>query len=585
MFRRISGLLILCCLVWLALSTCVRKGAEDQKFKVLVDEFLDGYFKAHPVWATYNGEHKYDGLLDDYSQEAIQAEHNRLKSFLERMGTIDTTMLNDTNRVDLKILENEIRGQLLRYEEEKPWEMSPVMYNYLVGGSINSLITRDFAPWGERLGNVLSRLRQIPHLLEQAKANLDSPAEINTKTAIRQNKGTINLIKNELSKVLDKSLSLKDSLTAESQKVIAALEDYQEFLENDLLPRSKGDFRLGKELYDKKLRYTLQSELASDEIVRRAEQEAKRVRKRMLDIAQPLHDKLFPTHRHKETGERLENVIIKEVLDEIAKDHSKKDELLAVCRQIMKDLENFVKEKDLVDLTGINPLEVEWEPEFSRGIAVAGLDAPGPLDKEQKTFYRVSPLPDDWSKEQVESYLREYNNYMLVDLSVHEAMPGHYVQLFYANRFPSLVRAIFGNGAFIEGWAMYSERMMVNAGFMNFDPRYELQRLKMYLRAVINSILDARIHAGDMTKDEAIKLMTEGGFQERSEAEGKWIRACLTSTQLSTYFVGIQEILDLERDYKEKVGDEFSQKEFNQKLLSYGSPPTRFLREVILETE
>ena len=192
MFGRISGLLMLSCLVLLTFSNCSRKGAEDQKFKVLVDEFLDGYFKAHPVWATYVGEHKYDGLLDDYSQEAIFAEQSRLTSFLERMETIDTTRLNDTNQVDFKILENEIHSQLLRSEELKPWERGPLMYNYLVGGSINSLITRDFAPWGKRLRDVLSRLKQIPHLLEQAKANLSSPAEINTKTAIRQNKGTIN---------------------------------------------------------------------------------------------------------------------------------------------------------------------------------------------------------------------------------------------------------------------------------------------------------------------------------------------------------------------------------------------------------
>jgi len=583
MFGRISALLILLGFVLLIFSNCTKKGAEDKKFKTLVDEFMEWYFKANPVSATYIGEHKYDGLLDDYSAEAIGTQQSQLKSFLERMGTIDTTKLNDTSRVDFKILENEIHSQLLQFEELLPWEKSPLMYNYVVGGAINSLITRDFAPWGERLGNVLSRLKQIPRLLEQAKANLKEPSEINTNTAIKQNKGTINLIKNELSKMLDNSLDLKDSLIAESQKVISALEDYQKFLENDLLPRSKGDFRLGKELYEKKLRYTLQSDLSSDEITRRAKQEFKRVRQRMFDIALPLHDKLFPTHKHKEVDEQLESMIIKEVLDEIAKDHPQKDELLAVCRQIMKDLEDFVKEKGLVDLTGINPLEVEWEPEFSRGIAIGGLDAPGPLDKNQKSFYRVSPIPEDWTKEQVESYLREYNNYMLRDLSIHEAMPGHYVQGFYANKFPSLVSSIFGNGPFIEGWAVYAERMMVNAGYMDFDPRFELQQLKMYLRAVINSILDAKIHAGNMTKEEALKLMTEGGFQEMSEAEGKWVRASLTSTQLSTYFVGIQEILDLESAYKEKMGDKFSQKEFNQKLLSHGAPPVRFLREIILE--
>jgi uncharacterized protein (DUF885 family) len=585
MFGKISSLLILSGLVLLMFSSCARKGAEDKKFKTLVDEFLDAYFKASPVSATYIGEHKYDSLLDDFSLEAIQSEQRQLKQFLEKMATIDTTKLNDTNRVDFKILENEISSQLLQSEELKPWEKSPVMYNYVVGGAINSLITRDFAPWNERLRNVLSRLKQIPRLLEQAQANLKEPSEIATNTAIRQNRGTIELIKNELPKVLEEAPDLKDSLVAESQKVVLALENYQKFLENDLLPRSKGDFRLGKDLFEKKLKYTLQSDLSSEEIVTRAEQEFTRVRKRMFDIASPLHDKLFPTHKHKETGDQLESVIIKEVLDEIAKDHPQKDELLAACRQIMKELEDFVKEKDLVDLTGINPLDVEWEPEFSRGVAIAGLDAPGPLDKNQKSFYRVSPIPDDWTKEQVESYLREYNNYMLRDLSIHEAMPGHYVQLFYANQYPSLVSSIFGNGAFIEGWAVYSERMMVNAGYMNFDPRFELQQLKMYLRTVINSILDAKIHVGNMTREDAIKLMTEGGFQEMSEAEGKWVRACLTSTQLSTYFVGIQEILDLEKAYKEKVGEKFSQKEFNQKLLSHGAPPVRFLREIILEKE
>jgi uncharacterized protein (DUF885 family) len=599
MFGKISSLLILSGLIFLTLFNCARKGAEDRKFKALVDEFLDAYFKANPVSATYIGEHKYDSLLDDFSPEAIQSEQRQLRLFLEKMATIDTTKLNDTNRVDFKILDNETHSQLLQSEELKPWEKSPVMYNYVVGGSINSLITRDFAPWDERLKNVLSRLKQIPRLLEQAQVNLKEPSEIATNTAIRQNKGAIELIKNELSKVLEEAPDLKDSLVAESQKVVSALEDYQKFLENDLLPRSKGDFRLGKELFEKKLKYTLQSDLSSDEIVKRAEEEFIRVRKRMYEIALPLRAKykgvddqlesviykavLDKLKDHPEVHDMVESVIIKEVLDEIARDHPQKDELLAVCRQIMKELEDFVKEKDLVDLTGINPLEVEWEPEFSRGVAIAGLDAPGPLDKNQKSFYRVSPIPDDWTKEQVESYLKEYNNYMLRDLSIHEAMPGHYVQLFYANQYPSLVSSIFGNGPFIEGWAVYSERMMVNAGYMNFDPRFELQQLKMYLRAVINSILDAKIHVGNMTKEEAIKLMTEGGFQEMSEAEGKWVRACLTSTQLSTYFVGIQEILDLEKAYKEKVGEGFSQKEFNQQLLSHGAPPVRFLREIILE--
>lgn len=583
--RKFSLILVSCCLVFLSLSNCARKDMEDQKFKELVDEFLEGFYQAHPVWATYIGEHKYDHLVDDYSTQAIGAEIMRLRLFAEKIKSVDTLKLNSINKVDYKILENEINDQLLRYEELRPFESSPVMYSYLIGESTNSLITREFAPLSVRLRSVLSRLMRLSNLVRQAKANLKSPPEIQTKTAIKQNRGNINLIKNDLAKLLDRLPAMKDSLKRPMEIAIKTLEDYQEFLENDLLPRSNGDFRLGKKLFEKKLKLTLQSDLSPDEIVRRAEEELVSVRKRMFELAQPLHEKMFPGRQHKEKGKDLENLVIKEVLDEIAKDHPKKDELLAVCRQNLKELEEFVREKDLVKLTGINPLEVDWTHEFSRGVAVAGLDSPGPLDKNLRSFFRVSPIPDDWTKEQEESYLREYNNYMLKDLCIHEAMPGHYVQGYYGNQFPSLIRTIFGNGAFIEGWAVYQERMMVHAGFMNYDPRMELTQLKMYLRAVINAILDAKIHAGDMTREEAIQLMVEEGFQERSEAEGKWVRACLTSTQLSTYFVGLQEVLDLEKAYREKMGEDFSQKEFNHKLLSYGSPPVRFLKEIILEEE
>ena len=582
---KLSVVLVSCCLVFLSLSNCKRKDMEDHKFKELVVEFLEGFYQAHPVWATYIGEHKYDHLIDDYSTQAIQTEILRLRLFAEKMKSVDTLKLNPINKVDFKILGNEINDQLLRYEELRPYENSPVMYSYLIGGSINSLITREFAPLKDRLKSVLSRLMRLSILVRQARGNLLNPPEVQTRTAIRQNRGNINLIKNDLAKVLERLPVMKDTLAYPIEVAVRTLEDYQGFLENDLLPRSKGDFRLGKELFEKKLKLTLQSDLSPDEIVKRAENEMVAVRKRMFELAQPLHEKMFPGRRHKEKGKELENIVIKEVLDEIAKDHPKKDELLAVCRQNLKEQEEFVREKDLVDLTGINLLEVDWTPEFSRGVAVAGLDAPGPLDKNLKSFFRVSPIPEDWPKEQEESYLREYNNYMLKDLSIHEAMPGHYVQGFYANQFPSLLRSIFGNGAFIEGWAVYTERMMVHTGYLNYDPRMELTQLKMYLRAVINAILDANIHAGDMTREEAIRLMTEEGFQERSEAEGKWVRACLTSTQLSTYFVGLQEVLDLEKAYREKMGENFSQKEFNQKLLSYGSPPVRFLKETILKGE
>ncbi|HEX7400849.1 MAG TPA: DUF885 domain-containing protein [candidate division Zixibacteria bacterium] len=555
---------------------------EDQKFNTLVNEYLEAFYQASPVWATYVGEHKYDHRLDDYSQEAIKEEIVRLSLFKQKLDYIDTLKLNLTNQADYQILWNGIEDQLLHSLELKPWENSPVMYTYLIGGSINSLISRDFAPLKDRLSSVASRLKCLPILVQQAKDNLKNPPEIQTQTAIRQNLGNINLIKNDLTKLLEQAPEMKDTLLEPMDRVVKVLESFQAFLEQDLLPQSTGDFRLGRELFEKKLKYTLESDLSPEEVVKRAEQELTLVRQRMFQLAQPLHGQMFPGHKHGQTGQQLENQIIKEVLDSIAYDHPAKDELLTVCRQDLKAQEDFVRQMDLVDLTGINPLEVDWEPEFARGIAIAGLDSPGPLDKNQKSFFRVSPIPEDWTKEQEESYLREYNSYMLKELCIHEAMPGHYVQGFYNNKFPSLLRRIFGSGTFVEGWAMYAERMMIQAGYLNNDPRMELTQLKMYLKAIINAILDNKIHAGYMTREESVEFMTEEGFQEQSEAEGKWVRAVLTSTQLSTYFVGFQEIMDLEKAYREKVGDKFSRKEFSQKLLSCGAPPVRVLREIIL---
>lgn len=584
MFKNISFITPFLFLILLSFSSVYSQGKEeDAKFDTLVTKFFDESFKANPVWATFIGEHRYDGGLNDFSPFAIQEKKDMLGSFLNEFKSIDTTKLSSAKRIDYKIILDQINYQLFDLEVLKDWEKSPLEYNYIIGGSIHSLITRDFAPWEQRLRNVLSRLKQIPRLLQQAKRNLRNPAPIQTETAIKQNKGVISLIRDDLKKVLDNSPSLKDSILEESKKVISALEDYQNFLEKELLPNSKGEWRLGEELYKKKLRFALESDLPYEEVLQRAEREYTNVRKQMYQTALPLHQNFFPEHKHTETGEKLEGIIIREVLDEIAKDHPKKDELLDVCQNILKDLERFVKEKNIIDISKINPLEVQWEPEFSRGVAVGGLDSPGPLDKEQKSFYRVSPLPLDWPENQIESFLREYNNWMLVDLSIHEAIPGHYVQGYYSNLYPSLVRSVFGSGPFVEGWAVFSEKIMVDEGYSDFDPRLKLTQLKMYLRAVINTILDAKLQTGKMTKGEAMKLMIEGGFQEEAEAKGKLIRAKLTSTQLATYFVGFQEVNDLYEDYKKIKGDKFSLKEFNEKLLSYGSPPVKYLREILLK--
>lgn len=570
----------------LTLILSVRCGVdENMKFSILTDAFLEDFFRSSPVHATSIGAHQYDHLLDDYSPDAVQEKLEMFRSYLEKFRQLNPQRLNQINRIDREIVINEIESSIFWLEKQRPYIKSPLMYNFLIGGAVNSLITRDFAPWEERLGNLHSRLKQIPRLVEQAKQNLDNPPAVATNVAIRQSQGTVNLIKNDLPKVLDNAPELKDSIVVASEVAVKALEDYQTFLKKELLPRSKGDFRLGEELYREKLRLTLHSDLTPEEILERAERETKRVRREMYRIALPLQKQYFPGRAHREKGEKLERIVIREVLEEVGKNHPRPEELLDVIKEIMTRIEAFVKEKDLITLDDSQPLVIEWTPEFSRGVAVAGLDSPGPLDKGQNSFYRVSPMPDYFTPSQVDSYLREYNNFTLEELSFHEAIPGHYVQLYYANRFPSMVRSIFGNGAFIEGWAMLAEKQMIDSGFHDHDPRLKLTHLKMYLRAVTNVILDIKLHTQGLTEEEAMKLMVEDAFQEEAEAQGKWVRACLTSTQLCTYFVGFQELSGIMDEYKRQKGERFNLKEFNEKLLSYGSPPARYVREAMLGPE
>ncbi len=221
-------------------------------------------------------------------------------------------------------------------------------------------------------------------------------------------------------------------------------------------------------------------------------------------------------------------------------------------------------------------------PEFQRGVSVAYLDPPGPLDVGQKAFYAVAPLPADWTEEQVNSFLREYNILSLQDLTIHEGVPGHYLQIALSNRYPSALRSVLWSGPMVEGWAVYAERMMIDEGYLDHDPLMRLINLKWYLRAVTNAIIDSAIHVDGMTRDEAMKLMIEGGFQEEREAAGKWVRAQLTSAQLSTYFVGYQEHAEMRNAVETEWGDEFTLRRYHDQALSYGSPPVKYIRALIL---
>jgi len=577
--RTVTLVIALVFLIPLALG-CGRRAATA--FDRMVDEFIDGYFAAHPVAATTTGAHRFDSELDDLSPEAVTAEIGRLKDFQARIRSFPSSRLALDDRIDLAILEDRIRLEILELEDIQEWKHNPLVYTGVVGNGIFLLIARDFAPLEERLDSAVARLEKIPGLVEQAKRNLDNPPEIHTETAVRQNRGNIRLIREDLHRAAEDVPSRRDAIARASAPAIAALEDFQIFLEEDLLPRSKGDFRLGPVLHEKKLELTLQSTLTPEEITKRAWREFYRVREEIFEIAAELYREDFPGTDTPSMGTPEGERVVKKVLARIAEEHPDEENILPYIQQTLIDLETFIEEKDLLTLDKSQELNVTWMPEFSQGVAIAGLESPGPLDRQLDAFYYVMPIPEAWSARETESFFREYNNYMVQILTIHEAMPGHFVQIYHANRHPSMVRQVFGSGTFIEGWAVYCERMITDAGYMDDDPRLKLQQLKFYLRTVVNAILDVEIHAGRINEEAALDLMINGGYQEPSEARGKWTRARLTSAQLTTYFAGIQAILDLKEKYRDMKGDAFGLKEFHEAVLAHGSPPPKYLEQILV---
>jgi len=551
---------------------------QDEAFQKIANDYVEQYLQANPEEATELGDHRFDGDLTDYSANARARDLATQKEFRDKLNTIDGSQLTGANKIDFHILKENIDYQIFRDEELKEPEWNPLIYMQSLANSLYLLAARDFAPAEKRIANLRRRMEKIPKVIEQAKANLQHPPRVHTETAIEQTQGAINLVRHGLAPLLNQAPQLKNEIAPLQEKTAGALDDYKKWLQNDLLPRSDGNFRLGPEKYRKKLRFALASDLSMEEIMKRARADLQQTQAAIYETALPLYKKYFPNADSKTLSDRHQVTVA--VLDKLAERHPDDATVVDYAKKVVAEATAFVREHDLVTIPTV-PLDVIVMPEFKRGVAIAYCDAPGPLDKTGKTFFAVAPTPADWSRERKESFFREYNNYMIRDLTVHEAMPGHFLQLAHSNQFraPTLVRAIFQSGPFIEGWAVYCEQMMAEQGYGG--PEVKMQQLKMRLRAICNAILDQSIHAGDMTEKEALDLMMREGYQQEGEAVAKWKRARLTSAQLSTYFVGATEHLDLRAAAQQKLGKDFNLKKYNDQVISYGSPPVKYVRELM----
>lgn len=558
----------------------------DARFADLSKRALEGWLQLSPVSATQIGEHRYDSEIDDLSAEGRKKSLEFSRKMLAELGAMDVSKLSRENQVDAAILRNQLEYDAWGNETLQSWAWDPQVYSGLAGGALYNLMAREFAPLPDRLKSAIDRMEKIPTLLAQARANLD-PArvpKIHAETVAKQNAGILSIVDSFITP------HAKELPEAEQQRLAAAtgtlkkaVEEHQQWLDKTLVPNAKGDFRVGEKIYDQKLKFALLSSLSRAEIKQRAEGELKRVRGEMYAIAQQvLKDKPGAPALPASPSDEQQQKAIEAALELAYAERPARDKVVPDAEAALKSATDFVRAKDLVTLPDA-PVDIIPMPEFQRGVAVAYCDSPGPLDKNLKTFYAISPIPEDWSQAQVDSFLREYNSRMIHLLSIHEGTPGHYLEGWHSAKFPSTLRAVLRSGLFAEGWAVYTERMMADAGYLDNDPLFRLVQLKFYLRTIGNAILDQGVHVDGWSREQAMDLMVRQTFQQEREAAGKWTRAQLSSAQLPTYFVGAQEHFDLRKAMEAKLGDKFNAKAYHDQVLSYGAPPVRFVRELMLD--
>jgi uncharacterized protein (DUF885 family) len=549
------------------------------------DAFFADFFQLYPVNATEAGNHDHDDEWPDLTDAGRRERLAFLEGARHELEATEAAALTPDEAIDRRVLLTQIDA--LRFDADELDELSwnAMAYVYLFGTGLFGILSREFGPLDVRLASVARRMRGLPSALEAARANLEAPggravSRFHVEKAIATMPGVADLCRSATKEAAKlNAAELREEVSQAADVATAALDRFTTWLRDELLPRADGDFRLGRELYTRKFHHALKSTVSPDELEERAASAYEEVRAEMLRLAR----QLWPGWIGEEPIPDDGNTTIRRVLDAIATDHPAADELLDFCREENGRIEAFIRERDLVGLAD-DPLQIIWTPPFLRAFGGAMLIPPGPLDRGLDSYFAITPMPEAWTDEQRESNLREDNRRMLRLLTIHEAVPGHYLQLAYSNRCPSLVRGVFASGVFAEGWAVYVTQVMMDVGYGADDPALMLVHWKFFLRAVTNTLMDIRIHTGSMSEEEAMAMMVEGGFQERAEASEKWNRARLSSTQLCEYYLGSVEMTELERLARaraESQGMDFAWRPFLESVLGQGTPPTPIIREVL----
>ncbi|SMO49604.1 DUF885 domain-containing protein [Solitalea koreensis] len=553
-----------------------KTGELDVPFTSFKDRFIVNLWKINPDFATRVGYHNYDSVLyvPDSTYQKMRLDF--AAASLDSLHNFNIDQLSDANKIDYELIDNQLKYGQWVLRILKPQEWDPSVYN--VGESFAIILNEKYAPLDVRLKNFYLKMAKVPAYYEAAKKTIKNPTKEHTALAINQNNGGASVFEKDFIDSL-KSSSLpateKSKMAERARQSARAMHNYAAWLRSMSNPNPRS-FRLGKDLYEKKFLYEIQSSYTAAEIYDIALKRKSEIHAEMAKLSKQLWPKYFKNNPM--PSDTLE--LIKTMIDTLSVNHVKPEDFQTAIEKQIPQLAAFVKQKDLLYLDPSKPLVVRKEPAYMAGVAGASISAPGPYDKNGNTYYNVGSLAG-YSKKAAESYLREYNNYILQILNIHEAIPGHYTQLVYANQSPSIIKSVFGNGAMMEGWAVYAERMMLEAGYGNNEPEMWLMYYKWHLRTLCNTLLDYNVHVKGMEKEDAIKFLTNEAFQQQTEVEEKWKRVSVTQVQLTSYFTGFTEIYNFREEQKMKLGDKFDLKKFNEKFLSYGSAPVKYIKELM----
>jgi uncharacterized protein (DUF885 family) len=542
--------------------------AATADYNTMVDKYFDDYFRFHPTEATYVGFHQYDNQLEDYSQKSRDAELSFLLEAKQETGYAHTELLNEEQRLDLKMLSNSINARILELQEIRMWQKNPDIYSSTGSAAVYLLMSRKFAPAAERLKSVIEREQQIPANLADGKINLKNPPHVYTEVALEQLPGIISFFQKDVPEAFKEvtDAQLLTQFKASNDKVIAELQRYQDFLKNDVLPKSKGDYRLGPELYRKKLLYDDMVEIPLDRLLHVGYDDLHKNQAELKRVAAEIDPGKTP----------------EQVLAALEQDHPKPDQLLQSFRDTFNSLVAFIQEKKIITIpSDVRPI-VQETPPFARALSSASMETPGPYEtKATEAFFNVTLPEPTWTAEKTRAWMEGFNRGTIISTAIHEAYPGHYEQFLWDKQFPSKIRKLIGCGTNIEGWAHYTEQMMLDEGYGNGDPKLRIGQLQDALLRDARYIVGIEMHTGKMTLAQATQFFIKEGHQTSAVAEREAQRGTSDPTYL-VYTLGKLEIMKLRADYKQKVGARFTLQQFHDEFMKQGMPPIPIVRRVML---